>query len=208
VLFFLALFRFVSFFVLVKVDVTYLLTDENEKSILLLTDETNQELASMSSSASSDEGIAHRSMSHVDDQIHDTMDNIIDNDQQSVDAASELENDVKHLTGMIQQDVQHICHDKIQDGSIFIGANKKSMPDDDDDTSKQATQTYDLEDDEKHVRIRQYCLVFLPSNTSNHFAATGKIFIVLIEKNSFLFSIGNSSDNEMKIILSDFVLIV
>lgn len=107
---------------------SYLTPDENENPKKFSGDEKYQSLPSEDSSISADEAIAHQSPS---------------NDEDLTNAANEIQNDLNNLAAIIQ--------DASQIPTEIDNTQKKHHLDEDDDTSKQATQNYDLNDNEQEV---------------------------------------------------------
>ena len=110
--------------------------DENEKHRL-------------ASSVSSDEGL--------DDPTNNTDDQKAHGEKSLSKAADEIQNDLNDLAAVIQQASQafteknHHEEEEEESEQSNKGLPKKPTFDEDDDTSKQATQNYDLHDTEKEV---------------------------------------------------------
>ena len=115
---------FISFFFSLKVDVTDLLPGQNEHSPPLIVVEEVDDLSSSSSSSSG-----------VDPPLNAAVD--------------EIQNELNHLAAIIQEASQ-VSNENV---SIVIEEKQKKSPraEEDDDTSKQATQDYDLHTNEKEV---------------------------------------------------------
>ncbi len=131
---------------LIKVDVTNLLSDggsyftpdENENPKKTSNHEKYQSLSSSrSSSISSNEAIAHPSSSNNE--------NLTSTDY-----------DLNNLATIIQEASQN--PNKEHDNDKYT--QKKHSLEEDDDTSKQATQNYDLNDNEQEVRIDLFHIIY------------------------------------------------
>ena len=131
----------------------YLSPDENENLNKTSGDEKYQSLSSAQASVSSDE---------PDDQLTDA--NATKKDVNFTEAANEIQNDLNNLAAMIQgvslistddQDNEKSARDDDDDDKTEPSRKpvpRRAMFDEDDDTSKQATQNYDLHDFEQEVR--------------------------------------------------------
>lgn len=143
----------------IKVDVTnllsdeagnYLTPDENENQKKLSGDEKYQSLSSAHSSVSNEEAIGPQSSSNLEKDHEDL-----------INAANDIQND---LAAMIQEVSQ------IPSEEYLVNTEKKPSLEEDDDTSRQATQNYDLNDNEQEVSIDFSCHIVL-------FFSKKKIFI-------------------------------
>ena len=113
----------------------YLTPDENENPKKLSGDEKYQSISSSQSSISTDEAIARPSSS--DNQI---------NQDDLTNAVNEIQIDLNQLAAIIQEAPQTSNGENLRDER-----QKKSPFEEDDDTSKQATQNYDFNDNEQEV---------------------------------------------------------
>lgn len=130
----------------------YLSPDENENLNKTSGDEKYQSLSSAQASVSSDE---------PDDQLTDA--NPTKREMNFTEAANEIQNDLNNLAAMIQgvslistddQENEKSARDDDDDKTepSRIPVPRRPMFDEDDDTSRQATQNYDLHDFEQEVR--------------------------------------------------------
>ncbi len=115
----------------------YLTPDENESPKKASSNEKYRSLSSSTSSVSTDEGL--------DDQISNQK----IEDKKFANAVDEIQNDLNNLATVIEQASQ-ISNNKKEDKSNE--QQRKHIFDEDDDTSRQATQNYDLLDNEQEVR--------------------------------------------------------
>ena len=124
--------RSLNFFsLLVKVDVTNLLVDE------ITTSNENESIPKVNS---------------VDDQsqnLPSTSTDDDDNQEALSDAANEVQNDLNNIADVLLQASQMPT-----DVNRIHDTQKTKSTEEDDDTSKQATQNYDLHDNEQPVRRR------------------------------------------------------
>ena len=168
--------RSFALFATIQVDVTELLLnnldsptnflspDENENLNKTSGDEKYQSLSSAQASGSSDEPDEQLTASG-NDQL--TAGNRRKKDGAFTEAANEIQNDLNNLAAMIQgvslistddqdneKSAQNDDGDDDKTEPSKVPGPKRATFDEDDDTSKQATQNYDLNDFEQEVRSR------------------------------------------------------
>lgn len=109
----------------------------------------------LASSVSSDEGLDDPTTNP-----NDTDDQKAKGGKSLAKAADEIENDLNELAAVIQQASKAFTeknhHDEEESDQSDKDLHKKPTFDEDDDTSKQATQNYDLHDTEKEVGIIRF----------------------------------------------------
>jgi len=129
----------------IKVDVTNLLSDEvgndltsdeNENPKKISSDEKYQSLSSVSSNEA------------IGDQ---TSSNLEKDSENFTNSPNDILNDLNHLAEIIEQASLIPTEENDNEKHIVIDTQKKHSLEEDDDTSKQATQNYDL--NEQEVRI-------------------------------------------------------
>jgi len=122
--------------------------DENEHSRKPLNDDKYQSLSSISS----DEGLEDQTSTTNQNESGDRKAN---ERKILTQAADEIEADLNNFAAMIEQASQNSTKKKSKDDEASERINR-NLPkghtfDEDDDTSKQATQDYDLHDNEQEV---------------------------------------------------------
>ncbi len=145
---------FVSY--IIQVDVTNLLSneldqqenpsisEENENQKRTTDDEKYQ---SLSSAASGEDASDHRTF-----KTQGTDDSQTKEDDNSIDAVNDIQNDLNILASIIQQATDKNKEEEEDNGHSKNTLQKKNTFDEEDDTSKQATQDYDLHENEQEVR--------------------------------------------------------
>jgi len=146
---------------LIKYDVTkllsdeagyYLTADENDNQKKLSGDEKYQSLSSTSSSLSADEPVNHQSSSNSDKNSSKIKQN-----ENSKNASNDIQNGLNHLATIIQAASQISLeeYDSQQENGVHIDVDthQRLNIEENDDTSKQATQNYDFDDKEKEVSV-------------------------------------------------------
>jgi hypothetical protein len=121
----------------------YLTPQENENPPKASDGKIKYESSSANSSISSDEAL--------DKQTSNKNKQTKDQDELK-NAANEIENDLNDLAAMIHE-ASKLSNEKENSEPSNNNIPKRHTFDEDDDTSKQATQNYDLHDNEQEVRI-------------------------------------------------------
>jgi hypothetical protein len=146
---------------LIKYDVTkllsdeagyYLTADENDNQKKLSGDEKYQSLSSASSSLSANEPVNHQSSSNSDKNSSKIKQN-----ENSKNASNDSQNGLNHLATIIQaaSQISPEEYDSQQENGVHIDVDthQRLNIEENDDTSKQATQNYDFDDKEKEVSV-------------------------------------------------------
>jgi hypothetical protein len=160
----------------IKVDVTNLLPNDLDQPGDYLTPEENENPRKPADTKIQYENSSASSISSDEESNQQTSNknNRTEKDDDLRKAADEIENDLNDLAAMIQG-ASKLSNAKEEENSEHSNNNnipKRHTFDEDDDTSKQATQNYDVLDNEQEVRslFLMNLIILIPNDIYKHFS--------------------------------------